>query len=88
MRADAEHLRLFLERQVDHWSIAVLNRVNGACLYSARCTSEAGGRNVLSDFASSELGKSISDAALSWVVDETDGLRSKRSKPHLEHFAI
>ena len=67
MRADVDHLRLFLERQPDHWAISVLNRNNGAWLYRAQCTSEGTGRGILLDFASSELGRAVENHELRWI---------------------
>ncbi len=67
MRADVEHLRLFVERQIDHWTVGVLNRNNGAWLYRARCNREASGRALLLEFASSELGRVVRSEDLEWV---------------------
>ena len=69
MHADVDHLRLSIVRQPDHWATAVVNRVNGACLYSARCTHSDAGRRVLVDFASRELGRRINDKDVIWAAE-------------------
>jgi hypothetical protein len=68
MHADVDHLRLFLERWPDHWAIGVQNRINGAWLYRAQCTSERIGRDILVDFASSELVRTVVHKELHWAV--------------------
>ena len=67
MRADVDHLRLFLERQSDHWTIGVRNHTNGEWLYRAQCTSQQSAIRVLLDFASSELGRAVWQNELHWL---------------------
>ena len=69
MRADVEHLRLSIERQTDHYTAVVMNRLNGACLYCAQCTNAQTGKRVTVDFASSELGRRIGDTEVVWATD-------------------
>ena len=70
MHADVEHLRMCIERQPDHWALAVQNRANGAWLYRARVTNLQCGRYVLLDFTSSELGRRINCEDVTWVDGE------------------
>ena len=84
MRADVEHLRLFVERQIDHWTVGVLNRNNGAWLYRAYCSREANGRVLLVEFASSELGRAVRNEELDWVEVQAwipDGATGAASTP-------
>jgi len=69
IQADVGHLRLSIERQSDHWATAVLNRENGACLYRTQCTDVRGGKAILLEFASSELGRAIRDCDVNWVAN-------------------
>lgn len=67
VRADVGHLQLYIERRAGHWVTGVWNRMSCVWLYRARSTSETNGRNVLLDFASSELGRPVLNQELSWV---------------------
>ena len=69
MRGDIDHLRLPIERQPDHYTAIVLNRVNGACLYRAQCTAVHAGTDVLLDFASYELGRRVRDDDVIWTTE-------------------
>lgn len=74
MHADIDHLRLRIQRRPDHWRVAVLNRLNGACLFSAECTNLHAGSVVLFDFVTSELGKQVTQHELTWLTeDDTAG---------------
>jgi len=66
MYADVDHLRLSIERQPDHWTLSVQNRVTGAYLYRARSTSAHCGRCVVLEFICCELGRRISDTDVVW----------------------
>jgi hypothetical protein len=70
MYADVDHLRLSIERYPDHWATAVVNRINGACLYRAESTGAHCGRCVLLEFVSYELGRRINDEDVTWVDEE------------------
>ena len=67
MQADVDHLRLSIDRQPDHWAMAVVNRLNDACLYRARSTSVHCGRCVLLEFVSCELGRRIQEEDVNWL---------------------
>lgn len=69
MRADVDHLRLSVERQTDHYTAVVMNRLNGACLYRAQCTDARAAQRVTIDFASSELSRWIGDRDVVWAAD-------------------
>ena len=73
MHADVDHLRLGIERQSDHWAVAVQNRDNGAWLYHACVTNLQCGRYILLDFTSSELGRRINSEDVAWVDGEEVG---------------
>ena len=66
VQADIGHLRLFLERRTDHWIIGALNRLDGRWLYKAQTTSRQHGKEVLLEFASAELGRTVLPEELSW----------------------
>ena len=78
MHADVDHLRLCIEREPDHWALAVQNRADGTCLYHARATNLQCGRSVLLDFTSSELGRCINYEDVAWVDAEQSALRTQR----------
>jgi hypothetical protein len=67
MQADIDHLRLSIEREPDHWILAVQNRADGAWLYRSRATNLRLGQYVLLDFTSSELGRHIDGEDVTWV---------------------
>jgi hypothetical protein len=66
-QADVGHLRLTLEWHPDHWIIGALNRLDGKCLYTALTTSRQHGKDVLLEFASSELGRTVLAEELAWI---------------------
>lgn len=78
VRAEIDHLRLSIERYPDHWRTAVINHVNGACLYRAECTDVHAGQDILLDFASFELGRRINDKEVIWTVAEAHSAISQR----------
>ena len=77
MHAEVDHLRLSIERRLDHWALAVQNRANGAWLYRARVTNLQCGRYVLLDFTSSELGRRINYDDVTWVGGEQGAQRAR-----------
>jgi hypothetical protein len=66
-QADVDHLRLLLERQCDHWTVRVLHRTDSRWLYQAQTTSGSHGKEVLLEFASAELGRTVLPEELSWI---------------------
>ena len=67
VQADIGHLRLFLERHPDHWIIGALSRPDGRWLYNALTTSRQHGKEVLLEFASAALGRTVLPEELSWI---------------------
>jgi hypothetical protein len=67
LQADIGHLRLSLERRPDHWMIGALSRSDGRWLYKAQTTSGSHGKDVLLEFASAELGRTVLPEELSWI---------------------
>jgi len=72
MRADVDHLRLSVERQPDHYAIAVLNGISGACLFCGECTNAQAGTKVVLDFASWKLGRSICEEDVAWTNEPAE----------------
>jgi hypothetical protein len=72
MQADVDHLRLSIEREPDHWVLAVQNRSSGAWLYRSRATNLRLAQYVLLDFTSSELGRQIRDEDVMWLGARQD----------------
>jgi hypothetical protein len=67
LHADIGHLRLSLERRPDHWIIGALSRSDGRWLYKAQTTSRQHGKEILLEFASAELGRTVLSEELSWI---------------------
>jgi hypothetical protein len=67
VQAEIGHLRLSLERYPDHWIVGALSRRDGKCLYEALTTSRQQGKEVLLEFASAELGRSVLAEELRWL---------------------
>ena len=82
MHADVDHFRLSIERQPDHWVLAVQNRVNGARLYHTRSTNLRCAQYVLLEFISSELGRRVRNDDVAWVDVQTS------SKPVPDDFGV
>jgi hypothetical protein len=66
-QADVGHLRLSLERHLDHWIVGFLSRLDGKCLYKALTTTRQRGKEVLLEFASAELGRTVLAKELQWL---------------------
>ena len=67
LQADIGHLRLSLERRPDHWIVGALSRSDGRWLYKAQTMSRQHGKEILLEFASAELGRTVLSEELSWI---------------------